>query len=70
MTMPSKDQVKGEWKQAVGAAKTTWGKLTDDELMQAEGQLDKLVGTIQERYAITRDEAQKQVDEFKRKHQL
>jgi len=31
-----------------------------------EGQKDQLVGRIQERYGIARDEAQRQVDEWNR----
>lgn len=68
MQAPSTDQIKGQWKQHVGAAKTAWGKLTEDEFLQAEGQQEKLVGLIQERYAITRDAAQKLVKEFMDKH--
>ncbi|WP_405118187.1 CsbD family protein [Pseudomonas leptonychotis] len=36
MSMPSSDELKGKWKQQVGAAKTAWGKLTEDELLQSE----------------------------------
>lgn len=64
MNMPSSDEMKGKWKQQVGAAKVAWGKLTDDELLQAEGHQQKLTGLVQERYAITRDEAEKQVTKF------
>ncbi len=60
----SADAMKGKWKQQVGKAKQNWGKLTEDELLAAEGRKDELVGLVQERYAITRDEAKKQVDEF------
>ncbi|MBP6077194.1 MAG: CsbD family protein [Xanthomonadales bacterium] len=62
--MPSSDEIKGKWKQQMGAAKIAWGKLTDDELLQAEGHQQKLTGLVQERYAITRDEAEQQVTKF------
>lgn len=64
MSLPSLDEVKGVWKQQIGAAKVTWGKLTDDELLQTEGHVQKLVGLVQERYAVTRDEADKQIKDF------
>ncbi|TKD38745.1 CsbD family protein [Azotobacter chroococcum] len=64
MGLPSADELNGKWKQQVGAAKLAWGKLTEDELLQAEGREEKLAGLIQERYAITRDEAEKQVKDF------
>jgi uncharacterized protein YjbJ (UPF0337 family) len=44
--------------------KEKWGKLTDDDLSQIDGQRDKLVGRLQERYGIARDEAQKRADEW------
>jgi uncharacterized protein YjbJ (UPF0337 family) len=62
--MPSVDEMKGKWKQHVGAAKIAWGKLTEDELLKAEGHQEKLTGLVQERYAITRDEADRQVKSF------
>ncbi|MEE1948798.1 CsbD family protein [Pseudomonas alcaligenes] len=64
MSLPSSDELKGKWKQQVGAARIAWGKLTEDELLQSEGQEQKLAGLLQERYAMTRDEADKQVKNF------
>lgn len=58
------DTMKGQWKQLGGKIKARWGKLTDDDLQVADGNTDYLVGKIQERYGIAKDEAQRQVDEF------
>jgi len=60
------DQVEGKWKQMKGSVKTRWGKLTDDDLDVIAGQRDQLVGRIQERYGIAKDDAQRQVDEWNR----
>ena len=68
MNIPSVEEVKGKWQQQVGTAKIVWGKLTDDEILKTEGQVQRLVGLIQERYAVTRDEADKQVKNFFEKH--
>jgi uncharacterized protein YjbJ (UPF0337 family) len=38
--------------------------LTDDEPLKFEGHQDKLAGAIHERYAITRDEADRHVKDF------
>jgi uncharacterized protein YjbJ (UPF0337 family) len=59
------DQVEGKWKQAKGAIKEKWGKLTDDDLDVIAGKKDMLIGKIQERYGITRDEAQRQVEDYR-----
>jgi uncharacterized protein YjbJ (UPF0337 family) len=55
------EQTKGQWNQAKGAVKKQWGKLTDDDLAVIAGQRDQLVGKIQERYGIAKEEADKQV---------
>jgi uncharacterized protein YjbJ (UPF0337 family) len=63
-SLPSVEALKGKWRRQIGAAKLTWGRLTDDELMKLEGQAEKLTGLIQERYALTRDAAARQVKNF------
>lgn len=59
------DELKGKWKQMKGNVKKNWGKLTDDDLDVIEGNKDILAGKIQERYGISKEEAKKQVDEYK-----
>jgi len=58
------DQIKGNWKQIKGEVKNRWGELTDDDLTEVEGDRDKLVGKVQERYGITKEQAERQVDEM------
>jgi uncharacterized protein YjbJ (UPF0337 family) len=55
------EQAKGRWNQTKGAVKKQWGKLTDDDLTVIAGQRDQLVGKIQERYGVAKEEADKQV---------
>lgn len=58
------DRIKGQWKQLGGKLKSRWGKLTDDDLKVADGNAEYLVGRLQERYGIARDEARRQVRDF------
>ncbi|MGB2636267.1 MAG: CsbD family protein [Candidatus Acidiferrum sp.] len=58
------DRVEGKWKQYSGKAKEKWGKLTDDDLTTISGKRDQLIGKVQERYGIAKDQAEAQVDEF------
>ena len=60
------DVLKGKWLQLKGEARRQWGKLTDDDLDQIEGNSEKMVGKLQERYGYARDEAQREVDKFLR----
>jgi uncharacterized protein YjbJ (UPF0337 family) len=59
----NRDEVKGKWTELQGNAKVRWAKLTDDDLLAVEGEKDKLVGKIQERYGVAKEEAERQVDE-------
>ena len=57
-------QLQGMWKQLKGEAKVQWGKLTDDDLNQIEGNADKLIGKLQERYGYARERAEQEVNGF------
>lgn len=56
--------MKGKWNQMKGEAKKKWGNLTDDDLHQVEGDRDKLVGKIQERYGKSKEDAEREVDDW------
>ena len=58
------EQIQGQWKQLKGKLKMKWGKLTDDDLDFIAGQKDVLVGKIQERYGLQKEEALRQVEEW------
>jgi uncharacterized protein YjbJ (UPF0337 family) len=55
------EQAKGQWNQIKGSVRAKWGKLTDDDLNVIAGERERLVGKIQERYGIAKEEAEKQV---------
>ena len=60
----NKDILAGKWKQVVGKAKQTWGKLTDDELARVEGNAERLAGLLQEKYGLSKDEATRSANTF------
>jgi uncharacterized protein YjbJ (UPF0337 family) len=60
------DQVEGKWKQYKGTMKEKWGKLTDSDLDVIAGKRDQLVGRIQEAYGMTKEQAQREVEEYVR----
>ena len=60
----NEDILKGQWKQIKGEVKEKWGKLTNDDLDRIEGRADQLIGLIQERYGVERDDARRQVDHW------
>ena len=58
------NRIEGTWKQFKGRVKEQWGKLTDDEIDQINGQRDQLEGKIQERYGIAKDQVRSDVDDW------
>lgn len=60
------DQIAGNWKQLKGKAQSKWGELTDDEWHQAEGRREEFVGIIQEKYGLSKEAAEREVDEWTR----
>ncbi|MFO0788261.1 MAG: CsbD family protein [Pirellulales bacterium] len=58
------DIIKANWKQIRGKIREKWGELTDDDLDRIEGQRDQLLGAVEKKYGLARDEAERQVRSF------
>ncbi len=58
------DQVKGNWTQFKGQAKQQWGKLTDDDLTEIDGQREELLGRLQSAYGYEKEQAEEEVERF------
>ena len=58
--------MEGEWKQRRGKAVHYWGKMMNDDLAAIAGKYEELVGRLQERYGIAREEANQQVRDFRK----
>ena len=59
----NKDIVDGKWKELRGQFKEWWGKLTDDELKQAGGDAEQIVGLLQQKYGYTREHAEEEFNQ-------
>jgi uncharacterized protein YjbJ (UPF0337 family) len=55
---------RGRWNQLKGEVRTRWGKLTDDDVTQIQGQVEKMIGKLQERYGYKREQAEKELNDF------
>jgi uncharacterized protein YjbJ (UPF0337 family) len=64
----NQDRISGQWKQVKGKIKEQWGRLTDDDLDVIAGKREQLLGRIQQRHGLAKDEAQKQVREFEQRN--
>lgn len=58
------DQFKGKWMQFRGEIKRQWGRLTDDDMRQIEGNYDKFLGLVRERYGDRKEEVVRWLDRW------
>ena len=58
------DVLKGKWKEIKGGVKEKWGKLTDDDLTQVEGNKEKLLGLLQQKYGYAKEKAEQEYKDF------
>jgi len=58
------DELKGKWMQLKGGVKKQWAKLTDDDITYMEGNLQQAAGRLRERYGYTREQAEKEWNDF------
>lgn len=58
------DVLEGKWAQLRGEIKEKWGKLTNADLEQIQGQREQLEGALRERYGYSRERAQEEVNDF------
>ena len=60
----NKEILKGKWTQVKGDVRAWWGKLTDDDVTQIQGDTEKMIGKLQERYGYARQQAEKELNDF------
>ena len=60
----NKDIFEGKWEQIKGAIQKNWGKLTNDDLDVIKGNTTIMVGKLQERYGMTIEDAEKEIEKF------
>jgi uncharacterized protein YjbJ (UPF0337 family) len=54
----NKEQFKGTWLEFKGELKKKWGELTDNDLLEAEGDYDKFLGVVQKRYGDQKEQVE------------
>jgi uncharacterized protein YjbJ (UPF0337 family) len=58
------DQVQGNWKQFAGRVREKWAKLTDNDVHVVAGKRDQLAGILQKKYGYSKEQAEKELNEF------
>ena len=65
----TREPFKGQWKQLKGELNTHWGQLTDDDVMEIEGDDDRFLGSVQARYGAQNEEVRRWVEQWLDRHQ-
>jgi len=60
----NKEILKGKWLKTKGDVRNWWGRLTDEDVDQIQGDTEKFIGKLQEHYGFSREQAEKEVAEF------
>jgi uncharacterized protein YjbJ (UPF0337 family) len=60
----NREILRGKWNEMKGDLKSKWGNLTDDDFTRINGDRDKLIGILQQRYGRHKDEITREVDTF------
>lgn len=68
--IPSADHCSEKWKQHLRNAKISWEKLTEQELIKSQGSAKSLAGLVQQRYALSLRDAERQVNAFLNKNSI
>jgi len=63
----NKEIFHGKWDEIKGTLKQKWGKLTDDDLMEIEGNQDKIYGKLEQHYGYTKEKTQEILDTLLKK---
>ncbi len=58
------DHLESRWHQIKGRVRELWGELTGDDVDWIAGRRERLVGLLEEKYGMTREEAEGEVDRF------
>jgi uncharacterized protein YjbJ (UPF0337 family) len=60
----NRDRIEGNWKQLRGILLELWGRLVDDTQRESAGLRDQAAGRNQERYGISKMQAEQQLRGF------
>jgi len=63
----NKDIFEGKWEQVKGEVQKQWGKLTNEDLDVVKGDAKILMGKLQEKYGMTKEAAEKAIEDLKAK---
>jgi uncharacterized protein YjbJ (UPF0337 family) len=64
----NRDRIEGNWKQFRGQLQERWGRFTGDANRERAGMRDRLEGRVLERYGISKEQAARELEDFRRRN--
>ena len=62
--MINQDTLSGKWKEVKGEIQKKWGQLTENDMESTKGNAHSLIGLIQQKVGIAKDEATQYIHEM------
>ena len=59
------DRVESSWKQVSGSFREKFGQLNNNDIEKLSGKKDQLVGTLQEKYGHSKEDAERHLDDWR-----
>jgi uncharacterized protein YjbJ (UPF0337 family) len=66
----NKDIIAGRWKEIKGSIKQQWAKFTEEDVLKLKGSYEELKGELQKKYGHKKEEAEKEINDFVKKHKF
>jgi len=60
----NRDKFKGDWDEFKRECREKWGHLTDDDLLECDGDYEKFLAVVQKRYGERKDEVERWADDW------
>lgn len=60
----NKEILKGKWLRVKGDVRNWWKRITDEEVDQIQGDTEKFIAKLQERYGLEREQAERELNDF------
>lgn len=62
--MFNKDELAGKWREVKGEVSKKWGEITDSDLETTKGNAESLVGLVQQKLGVKKEEAQQHLSDI------
>jgi uncharacterized protein YjbJ (UPF0337 family) len=62
--MLSQNQIHGKWSEIKGGLRNLWGKLSNEEIDQTQGNVSQIYSLVQSKYTVSKEEIKDKLDKL------